>query len=491
MPEEIVRKEEWKGPLEKVDDYRWLIPQTYQPGMRVPGLIYADEELIRQIRIDQTPKQVANVAHLPGIVKYSYAMPDIHWGYGLPIGGVAGIDVKTGIISPGGVGSDINCGVRLLRTNLTYEDVKDKMKELVNALFADIPSGIGSKGSIRLSPGQEEEALKKGAAWSVENGYGWKEDLDFTEARGALPGANPSKLTSRSFERGKAQLGTLGAGNHFLEIQIVREIYDEESAKVFDLKKNQIVVMIHSGSRGLGYQTCEDYVEIMLKSMGKYGISLPDRQLACAPLDSPEGKDYLAAMACAANYAWANRQCIMHWVRESFAKIFGTSPQNLGMKLIYDVAHNIAKFEEHEVDGKKMKLCIHRKGATRAFPPGHSELPEVYKKIGQPVIIPGDMGRSSYLLVGTKQAMEETFGSTCHGAGRVMSRTQALRVTKGRAIWRELGDKGIIVKSHGPETLREEVSEAYKDVDHVVNVVHQAGISKRVAKMHPLGVVKG
>jgi len=455
--------------------------------MLVDCIVYGEREMLD----DESPlQQAANVACLPGIVGSSLAMPDIHQGYGFPIGGVAAMGMD-GVISPGGVGSDINCGVRLVRTELFYEDVKDKIGALTDSMFRLVPSGIGSKGAIKLSPGQENNVLSQGAAWVVKNGYGWASDLEFTESNGCLPGGDPEKLTKRSFERGKEQLGTLGAGNHFLEIQKVTEIYDEERASAFGIVKDQVVVMIHSGSRGLGFQTCEDHVEIMLRAMPKYGIAVPDRQLACCPIDSVEGRNYLAAMACSANYAWANRQCIMHWVRQSFEQALGISAEKLGMSLLYDVAHNIAKLETHEYHGRQVELCVHRKGATRAFGPGNRELPERYRPYGQPVIIPGDMGRASYLLAGTDRAMRETWGSTCHGAGRRMSRTQALKETRGRSIARELREKGIIVRSHGRDTLREEAPEAYKDIAQVVSVVHNAGISKMVAKMEPLGVVKG
>jgi tRNA-splicing ligase RtcB len=474
--------------LEQIDSYRWRLPKT--GDMRTDGILYANPEMVEQAKGEKSLQQVANVACLSGIKGPSLAMPDIHQGYGFPIGGVAAMSMD-GVISPGGVGSDINCGVRMVRTNLLYDDAKDKIKDLVDTMYRLIPSGIGSKGAIKLSPLQERDVLAQGATWAVTNGYGWESDLEFTESRGHLPGANPEKLTKRSFERGREQLGTLGAGNHFLEIQRVSQVYDQSTAGAFGIEKDQIMVMIHSGSRGLGFQTCEDYVEIMLKAMPKYGITVPDRQLACCPIDSPEGRNYLAAMACSANYAWANRQCIMHWVRESFERVFNSSAERLGMSLLYDVAHNIAKMETHNYEGTKIKLCVHRKGATRAFGPESNEVPERYRPYGQPVIIPGDMGRASYLLAGTERAMQETWGSTCHGAGRLMSRTQALKNTRGRSIAKELEDKGIIVRSHGDDTLREEMPDAYKDVDLVVSVVHNAGISRMVAKMKPLGVVKG
>lgn len=482
----------WKGTLEKIDDYRWKIPKSYKSQMRVDGIIYIDARLLEKVKEDQAPEQVANVATLPGILKASMAMPDIHWGYGFPIGGVAGFDTKTGVISPGGVGYDINCGVRLLRTNLSRNDITDDILEkLVRSLFHDIPSGIGSTGKIRISEEEVKVVLIKGARWAYENGYGTKDDLEYTEENGQMKGADPNKISRRALERGGPQLGTLGAGNHFLEIQEVEEIYDVNAANIFRLEKGQITVMIHTGSRGLGYQVCDDNVKDLGRAVQKYNISLPDRQLACAPIESSEGKAYFAAMACAANYAWANRQCITHWVREAFRKVYNKTPDELGMELIYDVAHNIAKFEEHTVDGNKMTVCVHRKGATRAFPPNHSALPDKYKSLGQPVIIPGDMGTNSHLLLGTQRAFEETFGSTCHGAGRVWSRTHALDETRNRDVARELKSKGILVMAASREVLREEVPDAYKDVDVVVDVCHKAGISKKVAKMRPLGVVKG
>jgi len=482
----------WHGILEKIDECRLKIPKSYKSSMRVDGIIYVDSRLLEKVKEDQAPEQVANVATLPGILKASMAMPDIHWGYGFPIGGVAGFDTKTGVISPGGVGYDINCGVRLLRTNLFRKDITpDILEKLVRSLFHNIPSGVGSTGKIRISEQEVKNVLIKGARWAYEKGYGTKDDLEYTEEHGQMEGADPSKISRRALERGVPQLGTLGAGNHFLEIQEVEEIYDQNAAKIFNMTVGQITVMIHTGSRGLGYQVCDDNVKDLGRAVQKYNISLPDRQLACAPIESSEGKDYFSAMVCAANYAWANRQCITHWVREAFGQVYNKTPDELGMELVYDVAHNIAKFEEHTINGNKMTVCVHRKGATRAFPPGHSALPEKYKPIGQPVIIPGDMGTNSYLLLGTQRAFEETFGSTCHGAGRVWSRTHALDETRNRDVAQELKSKGILVMAASREVLREEVPDAYKDVDVVVDVCHKAGISKKVAKMRPLGVVKG
>ncbi len=445
--------------LKRIDDTKIEVPKDYKPGMRVNGIIYVDEVLEKELETGSID-QVANVATLPGIVRASMAMPDVHTGYGFSIGGVAAFDLNEGVVSPGGVGYDINCGVRLLRTNLSKEDITPKLKDLVNLLYNEIPSGVGSKGKIRLTPEKEERLLLNGARWAVDEGYGDASDLERIESGGCMEGAAPELISKKAYERGRAQQGTLGSGNHFLEIQHVDEIYDENAANALSLFRGQITVMIHTGSRGFGHQVCTDFLEVMERAVSKYNIELPDRELACAPYNSPEAQDYLAAMKAAANYAWANRQCIMHWTREAFINFFKTTPKTLGMSLIYDVAHNIAKIEEHVVNGKKKKLIVHRKGATRAFPPGHPELPDIYRHIGQPVLIPGDMGRASFVLLGTEKAMQETFGSTCHGAGRVMSRHQAIRRAKGRAIWREMEDKGIIVRSAGRETLAEEMSEA-------------------------------
>ena len=478
--------------LEKIDDYRWRIPKEHDPDMRVDGIVYANETLLKEVKSDQSLRQVANVAHLPGIIKYSLAMPDMHEGYGFPIGGVAAMDPENeGVVSPGGIGYDINCGVRLLRTNLRDEDVAGKTKELIDRLFAKVPCGVGSKGVIRLSHSEEKEALAKGSAWAVENGYGKPEDLEYTEENGRMELADPNVVSQRALERGKNQLGTLGSGNHFLEIQVVDRIFNQSLADVLGLEVGQITVMIHTGSRGFGHQVCDEYVKTWAPVTEKYNIVLPDRQLVCAPINSPEGKQYIAAMACAANFAWANRQCIMHWTREVFSEFFGMSQSELGLELIYDVAHNIGKFEEHRINGETRTVFIHRKGATRAFPPGHPDVPAKYRDIGQPVIIPGDMGTASHVLVGTQLAMDETWASTCHGAGRVMSRSAAIRATKGRALQREMEDQGIFVRYEGRTTLQEETPEAYKDVDEVVKVVDEAGISKRVARMRPLGVIKG
>ncbi len=483
---------QWQGQLTKIDDYRWKIPDNYKTGMRVPGLIYASKEMLESIREEQTPEQVANVAFLPGIAGYSLAMPDIHWGYGFPIGGVAAMNIKDGVVSPGGVGYDINCGVRLLRTSLSEAEVRPKINQLINALFHNIPSGLGSEGKIRVSQKEMTQLMVEGARWAVKRGLGLEQDLDVTEEGGCLPGADPSKISDKAIKRGMPQAGTLGSGNHFLEIQVVKEILDPHVAGIMGIiETGQILVLIHTGSRGFGHQICTDHLRVMEQAVSKYGIKLPDRQLACAPIESKEGRDYLAAMACAANYAWVNRQCIAHWVRESFSGIFGSSPEKLGMRQIYDVAHNIAKIEEHAIDGSNVKVCVHRKGATRAFPAGHKDTPKRYKEVGQPVLVPGDMGRCSFIAVGTERAMSESFGSTCHGAGRVLSRGAAKRSIRGADIIRELESRGIVVKAESVSALAEEASQAYKDVSQVIDVVHQAGISRKVAMSTPMGVIKG
>ena len=476
--------------IKKLDDFRWLIPKKGK--MRTDGLVYADEKMLAVIRKDASLEQVANVACLPGIVGRSMAMPDIHWGYGFPIGGVAAFDMEDGIVSPGGVGYDINCGVRLLRSDLDVADIKDQIPTLVGALFRNIPCGVGSRRKdLKLSAHEMDSVLVKGAGWAVSHGYGSQGDLEHIEEGGCIAAGNPEYVSQRACTRGKDQLGTLGSGNHFVEVGYVEEVYDEAAATALSLHKGQVTVMVHTGSRGLGHQVCDDYIKALLKASAKYKIDLPDKQLCCAPIASKESKQYLSAMACAANFAFCNRQLITHWVRETFQKVFQMGPRKLGLDLVYDVCHNIAKVETHEVDGKERKLCVHRKGATRAFPPHSPFIPEDYKKAGQPVLIPGDMGRYSYVLVGTETALKETFGSTCHGAGRMMSRRQAQKVAKGRSIIRELEDQGIYVRGAGKGTINEEISEAYKDVTDVVNVVHQAGIGKKVARLKPMGVIKG
>jgi len=475
--------------LKKIDNYRWMIPR--HDGMRVPGIIYTSEKMLQYIKRDDSLDQVKNVAFLPGILKYSIAMPDIHRGYGFSIGGVAAFDIDGGVISPGGIGYDINCGVRVLRTKLKKKDIEGKIDTLIAGLYQNIPSGVGSKGKIRISNQQVKNVLEEGSLWAINHGYGEKRDADHTEENGCMEGADADKVSYRALERGAPQLCTLGAGNHFMEIQEVEEVYDEKAAQVFGLSKGQITVMIHCGSRGLGHQVCDDYIKVMDGASRKYKIALRDRQLVCAPIGTPEADDYFCAMKAAANFAWANRQCIMHWTRETFEKILGMSPKELGMELIYDVSHNIGKIEEHIVDGKKMTVCIHRKGATRSFPPSRPEVPEDYREVGQPVLIPGTMGTNSYILVGTEKALEDTWGSTCHGAGRIMSRHQALKTERAENLIRELGGKGIKIQSKSYKTLAEESPRAYKNVDEVVDTCHGADISRKVAKLRPLGVVKG
>ena len=475
--------------LEKIDDYRWLVPKT--GAMRVPGMIYTSRQMASLLEKDESARQVANVACLPGIVNYSLAMPDVHWGYGFPIGGVAAFDMEEGIISPGGVGYDINCGCRLVATSLELDDIRERLQELTSALFSHIPSGVGSSGHVKLSGRDQKKVLEEGAGWAIKAGFGFAEDLDATEDRGCMAGADPGQVSARALERGRDQLGTLGSGNHFLEIEVVREIYDEKAAHVFGLRKGSIAVMIHSGSRGLGYQICDDYLASMVKNQHKTGIVLPDRQLACDYLCSPGGKSYLAAMACGANYAWANRQILMHLTREVFEKTLGASPRELRMRLVYDVCHNIAKIESFNINGHDKKVCVHRKGATRAYPAGHPLVGGAYREVGQPVLIPGDMGTGSYVMAGGEKSMTETFGSACHGAGRVLSRSAALRAARGRSISRELAGLGVLVMSAGKATLAEEMPEAYKNVDDVVGVVHEAGLAKKVARLAAIACIKG
>ena len=475
--------------LEKLDDYRWLIPKAGL--MRVPGLIFSNAELIKKVKEDQSLTQVANVATLPGIMGHSLAMPDIHLGYGFPIGGVAAFNLEEGIISPGGVGYDINCGCRLMTTRLRADEIRPLISDLVSALFKNIPSGVGSTGRIHLSKNNEAKVAVQGAAWAVKNGFGDTEDLEKTEDYGTMDGADPSVLSERAVKRGKDQLGTLGSGNHFLEIQVVDQVYDKEKAKAYGLHEGLVTLFIHSGSRGFGYQICDDFLKEISKQALKGQVKLPDRQLAYAHLKSALGKRYLAAMACAANYAWANRQILMHWTSETLLETLSISPKELGMKLLYDVCHNIAKKELHTIEGNQVMLCVHRKGATRALPPGHPLLPEIYRSVGQPVLIPGDMGTYSYVLAGAERAMAQSFGSSCHGAGRLLSRTQATKKAKCRSIGSELEAKGIFVQSRSKRTLKEEIPEAYKDVSQVVEAVNGPGLAIKVARLRPLGVIKG
>ncbi len=482
----------WMGKVKQIDNVRWEISQDYKRGMRVPVRIYADAELFNEMRRDLTLEQAVNVSFLQGIYKYAIALPDGHQGYGFPIGGVAATDAETGVISPGGVGYDINCGVRLLRTDLDKKDVEPKLRELVDALFRNIPSGLGSKGKMRLTHAQLNEVLENGARWGVEQGFGWQKDLERLEEGGCMAGADAKRVSHRAKERGLPQLGSLGSGNHFLEIQVVDKIFDPEVAHKFGLThEGQTTVMIHTGSRGMGHQVCSDYLRMMERAVHQYKIALPDRELVNVPVTSPEGQAYFSAMACAANYAWTNRQMIVHWVRQSFEQVLGKDAESLGLHIVYDVAHNIAKLEEHEIDGGRRKVYVHRKGATRAFGPGHPDVPAIYRDVGQPVLIPGTMGTASYVLVGTKQGMHETFASTAHGSGRHMSRTAALKQFWGEKVKQELESRGIIVHPAKISVVAEEAPLAYKDVDRVVKVSHDAGIARMVARLKPMGVTKG
>ena len=477
--------------LVKIRENLWEIPATGQ--MRVPGRVYISRDMIEKgMKDDEALKQVVNVSHLPGIEKYSLAMPDIHWGYGFPIGGVAATNLDDGVISPGGVGYDINCGIRLATTNIEYEHIKNRIDDLVSKLFQAVPTGVGASGAIKkLSTNDLKKVLTKGSVWALENDLGTPSDIEFTEESGTLKNADTEVVSKRALERGADQVGTLGSGNHFLEIDVVEEIYDAKVAEVFGLFQGQIVIQIHTGSRGLGYQVCDDYLKVLLQASNKYGFKLPDKQLACAPIKSQEGQDYLAAMNAAANFAWNNRQVIMHLAKKVFQDTFAMTESELGFKLLYDVCHNIAKIEKHKIGKEEKEVCVHRKGATRTFPPGSKLIPAKYQGVGQPVLIPGDMGRYSYILVGTEKAMEETFGSSCHGAGRNLSRTKALKSAKGRDLVEELKKKGIVIQAKGYKTIAEEMSDAYKDVSDVVDVMHKEGITSKVAKIKPVGVIKG
>jgi tRNA-splicing ligase RtcB len=470
--------------LVSAGEFRWRLEK--REGMRVPGLIYADRRALERIRMDRSLEQVANVAHLPGIVERSMAMPDIHWGYGFPIGGVAAMDLDDGVISPGGVGYDINCGVRLALSDLDREDVAQRAEDLASALFARIPCGVGGGGDLRLNRKEMAAVMCQGARWSVGRGAGRSEDLDRTEEEGALPSADPEAVSDRAVERGMDQVGTLGSGNHFLEVGYVETVFDPKAADVFGLREGGVTLLIHCGSRGLGHQVATDFLQAMQKP-GRDAVPIPDRQLACVPIGSTAGQRYLAAMASAANFAWANRQYLLHLAREVFSRVFPGSD----LRLLYDVSHNIAKIEVHRVGGRDRRLCVHRKGATRAFPAGHPDVPEVYRSVGQPVLIPGDMRSGSYVLVGTERAMEETFGSTCHGAGRVMSRSAAKREIRLNDLETNLAKEGIVFRARSRGNLVEEAPEAYKRIDDVVHVVHGAGISRKIARLRPLVVIKG
>jgi tRNA-splicing ligase RtcB len=481
-----------RSDLVRISEYVWEIPVTYRSDMKVPARIYASEQLLEMAFRDQSMEQLVNTAAMPGVVKRVLVMPDAHQGYGPPIGGVVPTRYPDGVISPGAVGYDINCGVRLMTSELVAEDVKDEVDGLISTLFRNIPSGVGKGGGARkVSPREMDDVLVKGAGWAVKAGYGRPDDLERLEEKGAMAGADPAAVSPRAKQRGGPQLGTLGSGNHFIEIQEVEEVYDEEVARAFGLFEGQLAVEIHSGSRGLGHQVCSDYVKSLQTAVRKYKIELPDRQLVCAPLDSPEGRSYFGAMVGAANYAWANRQCMAHLARRSFEEVLAGKVRNFDLHTVYDVAHNIAKIEEHVVDGKRMKLCIHRKGATRAFGPGHPAVTPIYRDVGQPVLVPGDMGTASYVLVGTADAMEESFGTSCHGAGRTMSRTAAKKKIHGGTLRGELEAQGIRVRAGSLAGLAEEAPDAYKDIDAVIEVVDGAGLARKVARLRPLAVMKG
>ena len=477
-----------KSNFKKISDWLWEIPKNFRGDMRVPARFYISEKMIDDVFRDKSLNQLVNVATLPGIINYSLAMPDIHEGYGFPIGGVAAMDMKEGVISPGGVGYDINCGMKLLKSEYREEEIKSYLDKLATEIQKDVPSGLGRGRQLKLDMASINKVLEGGAQRLVEQGYGEKEDLENCESQGKLSQADASVVSEHAKNRGRDQVGTLGSGNHFLEIQKVDEIFDEKVAEIFGLFKDQIVIMIHTGSRGLGHQIATDYIKVMMKAMVKYGIKLPDRELAACPIKSSEGQRYFLAMACGANYAWANRQMIAHFVRKAWRSVLGERATPLTS--LYDVAHNIAKFEKHTIEGKETEVVLHRKGATRAFPPGHSEIPEKYQVVGQPVLIPGSMGTASYVLVGQKEGRNAWY-STCHGAGRTMSRHEATRRVSGQEVVKSLESKGIIVKCWSLRGIAEEAPLAYKDIDNVVEIVHNAGLSKKVAKLKPLAVIKG
>jgi tRNA-splicing ligase RtcB len=477
--------------FKRIDKYVYEVPATFREDMRAPARFYADPELMEAALGDKSLEQLINTATLPGIVKYALAMPDIHQGYGFPIGGVVATALPDGIISPGGVGYDINCGVRLLATHLTKEQIDPYLTNLATVLYANCPSGVGETGSIKLKPGELDRLVEEGARWALKRGYATDADLEHTEEWGCLEGADASKVSVRAKERGKDQVGTLGAGNHFIEVDVVDQVFDETAAERMGLFPGQVTVQIHCGSRGFGHQVCTDYVNRFQGAIKRYGIQLPDRELVCAPLNSPEGQDYLAAMHAAANYAFANRQVLTYHIRRSFEGVLAGKVKNHHVYQIYDIAHNMAKIEEHELDGRQVKVCVHRKGATRAFGPGSPALPEVYRDIGQPVLVPGSMGTASWVLLGTAGSMAQSFGSTCHGAGRTMSRHQAKKSIRGSELREELEARGIHVRAGSMPGLAEEAPVAYKDVDRVVEVVHGAGIAKKVARLTPVAVIKG
>jgi tRNA-splicing ligase RtcB len=477
--------------FKKIGDFLYEIPTSHRPDMRVPARFYADDRLLDGITGDRSLEQLVNTATLPGVVRYVLAMPDIHQGYGFPIGGVVATELPDGVISPGGVGYDINCGVRLLASPLEADAVRPHLDHLATVLYANCPSGVGQGGSVKLKPGELDEVMENGARWALKRGFATEADLDRTEEGGCLAGADAGKVSARARDRGRGQVGTLGAGNHFIEVDVVDRVHDENAARRLGLFPGQVVIQIHCGSRGFGHQICTDYVNLFQKAVRQYGLTLPDRELVCAPVGSPEGRDYLAAMQAAANYAFANRQVLAFHIRRSFEQVLAGRVKNHHLFQIYDIAHNMAKIESHTVGGRRLTLCVHRKGATRAFGPGSEVLPTAYRDIGQPVLVPGSMGTSSWVLVGTAGAMDQTFGSTCHGAGRTMSRHQAKRSVNGAGLRQELEARGIQVRAGSLSGLAEEAPGAYKDVDRVVEVVHGAGIARRVARLTPLAVIKG
>ncbi len=480
-----------RGDLLRVHDNLWEIPANFRQDMRAPARLYADEQLLEHVLSDQSLEQLVNTATLPGIVRYALAMPDIHQGYGFPIGGVVATKLPDGIISPGGVGYDINCGVRVLAANLSREELAPFIEDVASALYANCPSGVGASAEFRLSHSELQSVLEDGSRWALRNGYARPEDLAHTEEFGCIPGAEAQFVSPRAKERGADQLGTLGAGNHFIEVDHIAEIYDDSAARQLGLFHDQVAVQIHCGSRGLGHQVCQDYVSRFQKVVRDYGIELPDRELVCAPFESPEGQDYFRAMCCAANFAFANRQVLAHHIRRAFEQVLAGKVRDFDLQQVYDIAHNMAKVEEHRIAGHSMRLCVHRKGATRAFGPNSPVLPDDLRALGQPVLIPGSMGTASFILVGTAGSMDQTFGSTCHGAGRLMSRAHARKTVKGGQLRHELQDRGIVVRAGSMAGLAEEAPVAYKDVARVVEIVHQAGIGKKVARLEPLAVIKG
>ncbi len=481
-----------RNAIQQINPYLYEIPRSYRADMRVPARVYADAALLEQIMEDQSLEQVVNTATLPGIVKYALAMPDIHQGYGFSIGGVVATDPQEGgVISPGGVGYDINCGVRLLASEIEEGELRPHLDKLATALYQHVPSGVGESGFLKASDAEMDEVLRTGARWALKKGMARPEDLAHTEENGSMAGADPSKVSKRAKDRGRSQIGTLGAGNHFAEIDVVDAIFDEGAAAAMGLFEGQVVAQIHCGSRGLGHQVCTDYVDAFQRVLKKYRIELPDRQLVCAPVESPEGQDYLAAMIAAANYAWCNRQVLAHQISQAFEQTLAGKLRRWQLRQVYDIAHNMAKLEVHDVDGRRLRVCVHRKGATRAFGPGSEVLPADYREIGQPVLVPGSMGTASWVLVGTEGSMSQTFGSTCHGAGRTMSRARAKREVRGAELKEQLEQRGIAIRAGSMAGLAEEAPVAYKDVDNVVEVVDGAGIARKVARLRPVAVVKG